>query len=88
MGYMQKERSKKPEGFQLKRFNVNIDTLKVRFPASKEKSTVNFPNGENIRFLVCFDRGMSLLLHRRGRFFSQVLCLAFFTREVFVPVRR
>jgi IS5 family transposase len=51
MGYMQGERSKKPEGFQLKRFDVNMDALKARCPAGKENSTVNFLKDGSIRFL-------------------------------------
>jgi len=48
---MQGERSKKPEGFQLKRFDVNMDMLKARCPAGKESSTVNFLRDGSIRVL-------------------------------------
>ena len=44
MGYIQGDRSKKPEAFKLQKFNIDMHTLKAVCPAGKESLSSRFQN--------------------------------------------
>ena len=54
MGYIQGDRSKKPEAFKLQKFNIDMHTLKVICPAGKE--SLSSRSEKNGKISVSFSR--------------------------------
>ena len=80
MGYIQGDRSKKPEAFKLQKFNIDMHTLKAVCPAGKESLSSRFQ--KNGKIIVYFSRATCkdcAFYHEcvgQSKMKSRVICVA------------